>query len=117
MRKALDTASMMKDIFTSTAINGINEQLVNLMTGKKTDFKGMASGIFSSVAKSGLTMAEGKLLGGLGSKGAMGHQRRIAALYTISAVQRSEEDRHRLSQRGQGQSRSVDRHLTILPVL
>ena len=81
-RKALDTASMMKDIFTQ-AINGINEQLVNLMTGKKTDFKGMASGIFSSVAKSGLTMAEGKLLGGLGSKRDGSSPQ--AALYTISA--------------------------------
>ena len=64
-KKGMDTAGAIKDIFTQT-LNNLNDQLVNLMTGKKTNFKGVAAGLFSSIAKTGLQSAEGKLLGGLG---------------------------------------------------
>jgi hypothetical protein len=60
--KALDTAGMIKDTFTSM-VAGLNDQLVNLMTGKKADFKSMAAGIASQVAKAGLQTAEGTLAG------------------------------------------------------
>ena len=64
-KKGMDTAGAIKDIFTQT-LNNLNDQLVNLMTGKRTDFKGVAAGLFTSIAKTGLQTAEGKLLGGLG---------------------------------------------------
>ena len=68
-RQAMDTAGMIKSIFTST-ISSINDELVDMMTGKKTDWKSMFSGIASQVAHAGLTSIEGTLLGkaGLGSK-------------------------------------------------
>ena len=83
-KRAADTAGMIKETFTAT-ITGVNDQLVNLMTGKRTSFGNMFSGIFSSMAKSGLQTAEGKLLGGLGGPNKRDGQSAQAALYTISA--------------------------------
>ena len=64
-KQGMDTAGAIKNIFAQT-LNSLNDQLVNLMTGKRTDFKGVAAGLFTSIAKTGLQTAEGKLLGGLG---------------------------------------------------
>lgn len=83
VKRAQDAVGAIKDTFTE-AITGINDQLVNLMTGKRTNFGNMFSGVASSVAKSGLGMAEGKLLGTfhLGKRDGSSPQ---SALYTISA--------------------------------
>ncbi len=56
--------------FTTSAIQSTNEQLTRLMTGQKTDFKGLGRGIATDAAGFGLKSAESKLLEsfGIGTK-------------------------------------------------
>ena len=71
VRKAMDTASQMRDIFTSM-VNGINDQLVNIMTGKRVtsrDWSNMFGGVASQAAHAGLTSAEGYAMKALGIGG------------------------------------------------
>lgn len=65
-RRAEDTAGQIRDVF-SAMINGINDQLVNMMTGKRTNWKSMFSGVASTVARSALTFGEGMIAKGFGA--------------------------------------------------
>jgi len=60
-RKAMDTASTIREVFTSM-VSGINDQLTNLMTGKRVtsrDWSNMFGGVASQAAHAGLSSAEG----------------------------------------------------------
>jgi hypothetical protein len=83
IKRANDSVAAIKGIFTSLT-DGINNQLVNLMSGRRTDFKNMFSGVAGQVAKAGLQTAEGKLLGTFGGMKRDGSSPQ-AALYTITA--------------------------------
>jgi lambda family phage tail tape measure protein len=79
-----DAAGMMRDIVSST-LNGLNNQIVNAMTGGKTNFKGVAISATKGIANAGLKTAEGSALNllGFGGGGKMGSKGN--PMYTRSA--------------------------------
>jgi hypothetical protein len=87
VRKAMDTASQLREIFTSL-VNGINDQLVNIMTGKRVtsrDWSNMFGGVASQAARAGLTSAEGYAMKALGIGGKPDGSSSGKALWTRSA--------------------------------
>ena len=64
-----DGARQMRDLVTNT-LGSLNEQILNGMTGQRTNFKGRSAlGLFKSIANTGLQKAEGSVMGALGFGG------------------------------------------------
>ena len=58
----------MRDLVTNT-LSSLNEQIINGFTGQRTNFKGVGQGMFKSIANTGLTKAEGSIMGAFGLGG------------------------------------------------
>jgi hypothetical protein len=57
-----DGARQMREVVTNT-LNSLNEQILNGITGQRTNFKGVGQGLARNVANVGLQKAEGSLMG------------------------------------------------------
>jgi hypothetical protein len=68
-----DAAKQMRELVTST-LTSLNEQILNGMMGKRTNFKGVGESLFRGVASTGLNKAESSVLGmfGLGKGAQLG---------------------------------------------
>ena len=86
-RRAMDTASTIREVFTSM-VSGINDQLANIMTGKRVtsrDWSNMFGGVASQAAHAGLSTAEGFAMKALGIGGKPDGSTSGKAIWTRSA--------------------------------
>ncbi|MFC6644137.1 phage tail tape measure C-terminal domain-containing protein [Granulicella cerasi] len=82
VQSAQDSASQVKSIFDAT-INGFNDSLVNLITGKKSNWSQLFTGIGGMMAKDGLQQGEAALLGkhSMSSASNLGGMASLASLF------------------------------------
>jgi phage-related minor tail protein len=66
-----DAAEQMRSLVTTT-LHSLNEQLINGMMGKGTNFKQFGSDVFKNVANTSLQKGEGALMGMIPGMGKMG---------------------------------------------
>ena len=65
VQDAQDSAKQVEQLFTQT-VDGLNDQLSDLLTGKKTNFAGYFQGLGKTIATDGLKRLEAPVLGALG---------------------------------------------------
>ena len=65
VQDAMDSAKQVEQLFNQT-IDGLNDNLSNLLTGQKTNFAGYFQGLGKTIATDGLKRLEAPVLGALG---------------------------------------------------